>query len=94
MTEYIDRNTAIAKVTALEVIEPLSTMIDVKRLLADMSAADVTPVVRCKDCRHWNRLDVEDENKRYFCNVDGMWCKPARSKNDFCSYGERKEGVE
>ena len=25
MAEYIDRNTAIAKVTALEVIEPLST---------------------------------------------------------------------
>ncbi len=45
MAEYIDRGTAIAKLTALEVIEPNATMADAKRLLADMPAADVAPVV-------------------------------------------------
>lgn len=45
MTEYIDRETAIAKLTALEVTEPSATMIDAKRLLAEMPAADVAPVV-------------------------------------------------
>lgn len=41
MTEYIERGTAIAKLTALEVAEPSATMADAKRLLADMPAIDV-----------------------------------------------------
>lgn len=41
MAEYIDRGTAIAKLTALEVTEPSATMTDAKRLLADMPAVDV-----------------------------------------------------
>ena len=45
MAEYIDRGTAIAKLTALEVIEPNATMAAVKRVLADMPAADVAQVV-------------------------------------------------
>ena len=45
MAEYIERGTAIAKLTALEVTEPSATMTDAKRLLADMPAADVAPVV-------------------------------------------------
>lgn len=45
MAEYIERGTAIAKLTALEVTEPSTTMTDAKRLLADMPAADVAPVV-------------------------------------------------
>ena len=45
MDEYIERRTAISKLIALEVIEPNATMEDARRLLADMPAADVAPVV-------------------------------------------------
>lgn len=45
MAEYIDRGTAIAKLTALELVKPNATMTSAKRLLADMPAADVAPVV-------------------------------------------------
>lgn len=45
MADYIPRSIAIAKLTKLEVTEPLATMADAKRLLADMPAADVAPVV-------------------------------------------------
>lgn len=45
MAKYIECETAIAKLTALEVTEPIATMIDAKRLLAEMPAADVAPVV-------------------------------------------------
>ena len=41
MAEYIERGTAIANLTALEVTNPSATMTDAKRLLADMPAADV-----------------------------------------------------
>ena len=50
MAEYIDKGTAIAKLTALEVTEPNATMTSAKRLLADIPATDVMEVVRCKDC--------------------------------------------
>ena len=55
MAEYIDRGTAIAKLTALEVTEPNATMADVKRVLADIPAADVVPVVHGRWIRkpHW-----------------------------------------
>lgn len=47
-------------------------------------AADVAPVVRCKDCRH---MTIEYGNLR-FCNVwehiNGM------GDDGFCSYGERR----
>jgi len=45
MAEYIERSVAIAKLTALEVTEPNATMADAKRVLADIPAADVAPVV-------------------------------------------------
>lgn len=41
MAEYIDKGTAIAKLTALEVTEPNVTMADAKRVLADMLSAKV-----------------------------------------------------
>lgn len=40
MDEYIKRETAIAKLTALEVTEPNATMADAKRVLADMPCAE------------------------------------------------------
>lgn len=46
--EYILRSIAIAKLTALEVTDPFATIADAKRVLADMAAADVAPVVRGK----------------------------------------------
>lgn len=44
MAEYISRDTAIARLTRLEVTDKLATMADAKREIADMPAADVTPV--------------------------------------------------
>ena len=73
MAEYIDRNTAIAKVTALEVIEPLSTMVDVKRLLADIPAADVAPV------RHgrWERVIPSKSAAKWSTKVSCSNCHNA-----------------
>lgn len=45
MTKYIERSVAIIKLAALEVTKPNATMADVKRVVADVPAADVAPVV-------------------------------------------------
>lgn len=52
MAEYIDKGTAIAKLTALEVAEPNATMTSAKRMLADIPAADVAPVVHGRWAYH------------------------------------------
>ena len=46
--EYILRSIAITKLTALEVTDPFATIADAKRVLANMDAADVAPVVHEK----------------------------------------------
>lgn len=54
-----------------------------------LPAADVVPVVRCKDCIHY---DLGVCLKIY---SDGNAQKDSwqsRNPNDFCSYGERKDG--
>lgn len=64
MAEYIERGTAIAKLTALEVAKPSATMADAKRLLADMPTSDVAPVVHGR----WI-LEAHDERVNYRWNV-------------------------
>ncbi len=56
--------------------------------IMDLPSADVAPVVRCKDCKHYyfadNRIPQE---QRYVCEISGEIWKP----DSFCSCGERKE---
>ena len=90
MAEYIDRGIAIAKLTALEVTDRNATMTSAKRSLADMPAADVAPVVRCKDCK-WGKTW-----KNAF-GIEGFKCDMLcvdLSPEAFCSYGEREEGAD
>ena len=51
---------------------------------------DAVPMVRCRDCKFgdWD----SEPNDAMVCmrTKDGFW----RSGNDFCSYGERKEGAD
>ncbi|WP_418932308.1 hypothetical protein [Hominenteromicrobium sp.] len=62
MAEYIERRTAISKLTALEVIEPRATMTDAKRVLADMPAAkavslhDIYRVIAGHSYYHGDRI--------------------------------------
>lgn len=102
--EYILRSIAIAKLTALEVTDPFATIADAKRVLADMAAADVAPVVRCKDCEHAERYERTDGTAGYYCGCPQnsftygeRWDRvfnPAKEADDFCSYGERKDNDE
>ena len=84
MGDYISRDMAIARLTKVEVTNMLATMTDAKREIAEMPAADVVPVVLCKDCKYYK----PDE---YECGCDFAGGLPYVKENDFCSYGERKE---
>ena len=87
MAEYIDRE-ALRKV--LENWRDAHADVDDEQgcgLLEDViwevdaqPAADVVPVVRCKDCKHY---DIGGS-----CIICGF---QSRKPDDFCSYGERKD---
>lgn len=87
MAEYIDKNATVG------ILEAMSRSADCecikKRLekaakrVGAIPAADVPPVVRCKDCKY-------NRGSKKCLNPDSFFAVP--KDDDFCSYGERKEG--
>lgn len=71
----------------------------IQGLIAWMPAADVAEVVRCKDCVFSRELD-KYEKKLYLDNCVGCtqhstsYFSLIMQDNDFCSYGEKKDGKE
>lgn len=60
------------------------------RIMHDIKAmppADVVPVVRCRDCKHWQTDWNPSIPDRHYCAVMDSMMKA----DDFCSYGERRE---
>lgn len=56
----------------------------------EFPAADVEPVVRCRECKHWCF-------ETGLCNLHSNFSKSVLhffDEYDFCSYGERKEGAD
>ena len=59
------------------------------KLIDEIPAADVAPVVRCKDCKQ-GEVDDPDFPDQYYCHAGCGW-----NNGDFyCAYGERKEGAD
>ena len=63
----------------LEKMKRTSRYFDVLFDVEEMPTVDAVPVVRCRDCRKF---------KTYGCRM------VASGYDDFCSYGERKEGAD
>lgn len=63
---------------------------NVRDVIRGVPAADVAPVVRCKDCRYAGVHVVDDTHE-----IVGHWCGLLDiddvSDDDFCSFGKRKE---
>ena len=59
-------------------------------VLREAPTVDAVEVVRCRDCKHW-------DSETWFCDIhstfghhDLEW--NMFSEDDYCSYGERKDG--
>lgn len=90
MVEYIKRETAVRAVMAAKWVDGSDGAMAME-IIASPPAADVAPVVRCKDCVHW-----DDDPDTYGID-DGPKGKCMKSfetmcADDFCSYGKRKDG--
>nr|DAG08205.1 MAG TPA: adenylate kinase [Caudoviricetes sp.] len=60
----------------------------IRHALAVAPAADVAPVTRCKDCKYAYINSFAVSSGEALCTLSG---KPMQ-QDDFCSYGEPKEG--
>lgn len=94
MAEYIRREDVIEwfmpYAHAGESIDADVVISDIK----GMKAADVAPVVRCKDCKYYRESRVLAPNK--FCFRLNHPTEPRKigynfGDDDFCSYGERRD---
>lgn len=93
MAEYIDKTATVG------ILEAMSRSADCecikKRLekaakrVGAIPVADVPPVVRCKGCKHYEMgvcLKIYSDGNVH----SAAWQE--RKPDDFCSYGERKDG--
>ena len=96
MAEYIEREAVLEeineKISNIAFTSPYQREIEAivvgmeraRDSVEDAPTADVAPVVRCKDClKHIYEDDVD-----YICGRTGTYTR----FDDFCSYGERKDG--
>ena len=61
---------------------------DFADMISNFQTVDAVEVVRCRECKH-----CDPEN--YHCDHPMGTSAPLRRKpDDFCSYGERKEGAD
>ena len=94
MAEYIERAAAVKVV--LRERKPTNSVAQnrmlstIQRDLLTMCAADVAPVVRCRDCKH-----LRPEVDAYTQETVGYWCAEldigSVDVDGFCNRGERKE---
>lgn len=99
MAEYISRDAAIAYLERHKRIAKKQNIVlaadedsIIKFLKGKCPAADVVPVVRCRDCKHMYCCSAVD--RMFHCrHPKGLKGMPnIVEENPFCPYGERREG--
>lgn len=91
MPECIKRDVVMKKIMAAKWMDGYDGAMAMA-IAASAPAADVAPVVRCKDCKHkgWVQEPCHGKSVDY-CKI---WdCTLRNLETTFCSYGERKEGT-
>ncbi len=84
MDEYISRKGAVDELQEKVFHNLTDEYYGTMQVLNELPAANVAPVVRCRDCKYWCNGDVI---VGCYWDVDGG--QP--EEMDFCSRGERKE---
>lgn len=77
--EYIEKGQALATMSKHGITQNMRA----SKAVAALPAADVAPVVRCRECPHYTDWGA--------CGrPDNGWDAPKMGPEDFCSRGERK----
>ena len=85
MARYIDADSLLKRMFPYDLVDKKQYALNAQAVynaIESSSAADVVPVVRCKNCTEWDEKEQECSHWYGF------------RENDFCSYGKRKGGAE
>lgn len=100
MAEYIEKHKAVNLLTSLEnefqQFKPFKgfenamyrKLCETEIAIGKLPAADVVPVVRCKDCKHAYINSFSAASGVALCSSSAK----VMQQDDFCSYGERRDG--
>ena len=83
--DLIDRKALIAEYDRVHIGPPGGA----RKLMEDAPSVEAVEVVRCKDCKGWC---TEEIAKRYGVDRYCTMTMFPTDADDFCSYGERREG--
>ena len=61
-----------------------------KEMVADAPTVDAVPVVRCGECKYWDRSPSCSATPQYHACQRRIFAKAHTKRDDFCSLGERK----
>lgn len=93
MAEYIEREAAIKameKADCAEIADDAESCKSdyLREVIESVPAADVVPVVRCKDCKYAYINSFSAASGVALCSSSAK----VMQQDDFCSYGERRDG--
>lgn len=101
MTEYIEREAIQKRLNRIVEVNNLRTDLawftpyGVKALIEEIPAADVRPVVLCKDCQDsYEWANVDGDNYRYCGYLRSRWNHDIDrmvDDDDFCKWGRKRE---
>ena len=91
MARFIDADRALEIVDEHGIAHPNAYYLTnyAMAVLQEAPTVDVVEVVRCRNCKYGDWDSEPDDAMVCMRTKDGFW----RSGNDFCSFGEQKEGA-
>ena len=86
--EYKAAKDEFTKARFGDYISSIQSMIDV---VGSVEAADVQPVVRCKDCKHRKEHHYEESGEKPYIKYECKFTGYSMSDDGFCSFGARMD---
>ena len=98
MSEYIEREALIEEIKERNrnTCNGSMSCLQMKRMVEKVPAADVAPVVRCRECKHYMEHRTRRHGQLIYTCLRMAKYELAYHvcPDDFCSYGERKDDDE
>ena len=93
---YIEREALLEKLDAIFfATDPAGDeqigVLKCRKAIRALPAADVAPVVRCRECKHWSYAQSLQRHECSIFNGAYNFIGYPTKDDDFCSYGEKRE---
>lgn len=87
MSRLIDADKALEKMYNQRIAHPSAYHLTnyATLILQEAPTVDAVPVIRCKNCKNWNRHICTFDSPNGYCDAH----EETTNGYDFCSYGER-----